>query len=87
MDNVVLAAFMDELSKIASNMAAPPQHKTGMGSNILVATKPRVGIPKPSKDPSAKPTNYSIVNTESPQAAFGTASMSSKSAPPPAVRT
>jgi len=87
MDPVVWTAFMDELSKIATNMAAPPQQKSGMGSNITVASIPRVGLPKPTKDPSAKPTNYSIVNTQSPQAAFGTASISSKSAPPPAVRT
>lgn len=87
MDSTVWTAFMDELSKIASNMAAPPEMKSGMGSNLMVSSKPSVGLPKPTKDPSAKPTNYSIVNTQSPGAAFGTASSSSKSTPPPAVRT
>ena len=87
MESSVWTAFMDELTKISSNMAAPPSMKSGMGGNAMTAATPRVGLPKPTKDPSAKPTNYSIVNTESPQAAFGQASAGSKSTPPPAVRT
>lgn len=84
---MVWKAFMDELTKIATNMAAPPSMKSGMGANPMVATTPRVGLPKPTKDPSAKPTNYSIVNTGTPAAAFGSASSSSKTMPPPPVRT
>jgi len=85
MRNVTLTAFIDELSKISSNMAAPPSEKSGMGGNVMVPSTPRVGIPKQEKNPAAKPTNYSIVHSESPGAGQNMAS--SKVAPPPPVRT
>ena len=78
-----------------SNAAAPTSMKTGMGSNSMVSTSTKVGLGggnTPSSNPikanaSAKPTNYSIVNSTSPSAAFGSAAATSKSVPPPPVRT
>lgn len=85
MNDVTMAAFIDELTKLSSNMAAPPSLKSGMGANAMVPSTPRVGIPKQEKNPAAKPTNYSIVHSESPRAGQDTAL--SKAAPPPPVRT
>ena len=104
MNTLVLASFMDELTKIseaaspatagAGNFAAPTGMKTGLGSNSMVNATSKVGISesKPSPNPikgnqAAKPTNYSIVHSSSPTAAFGSAAATSKSVPPPPVRT
>lgn len=91
MDSVMLASFTDELQKIAEgnvvNLSKPVVG--GMGSNIVGKPLPSPGIgkvelggaPKP-----AKPTNYSMVHSNAPMAAFDTGS-GSKSVPPPPVRT
>lgn len=86
MNHMVLASFMDEITKIAQNMAAPAGIKSGMGSNVMAAPTPSVGIPPQSTNPASKPTNFSIVNSEVPSAAEGGAGVT-KSAPPPPVRT
>lgn len=78
----------------AGNALAPLGMKSGMGSNSMVTSTSKVGISgaKPSSNPikgnqAAKPTNYSIVHSSSPTAAFGTAAATSKAVPPPPVRT
>lgn len=86
MNHTMLASFMDELSKISSNMAAPPGMKSGMGANAMVASTPRVGVTSQTRNPEAKSTNYSIVHSEAPSAATGS-SAATKLAPPPPVRT
>jgi hypothetical protein len=103
MDLLMLASFMDELTKIseasptkasAGNALAPVGMKSGMGSNSVVSPTSKVGITssKTSANPikgnlAAKPTNYSIVHSSSPTAAYGSAAATSKSIPPPPVRT
>ena len=99
----MMVAFMDELQKISaltpagaakSNFAAPLGLKTGMGDNSVVSLSSSKGTtsltPKmnPGKsDVAAKPTNYSIVHSEAPSAAFGSTASTSKAVPPPPVRT
>lgn len=88
MNSVVLASFIDELSKIAgANVASP--FKMTAGHNVMTGlTTTKSGLPKTPglKAAPAKPTNYSIVHSEAPSAAYGSA-LSSKSVPPPPVRT
>jgi len=103
MNRKMMTSFMDELSKIAAagpataakgNFAAPMGLKSGMGSNSMVTSSSSKGtvssLPKmnPMKaDAAAKPTNYSIVHSEAPSAAFGSTASTSKAVPPPPVRT
>lgn len=90
-----LASFMDELQKIAaiSNVASTMSGSLGRvqsAQNAIakpVFSKPNVQTMRfGSKDMTSKPTNYSIVNTEAPTAAYDAAA-TSKSVPPPPVRT
>jgi hypothetical protein len=85
---------MDELQKIAgvSNVASAMSGSLGKVQSVQnavakpVFSKPNVQSMRfGSKDMTSKPTNYSIVNTEAPTAAFDAAS-SSKAVPPPPVR-
>ena len=91
MTSATLESFMDELTKISAtfgsgpNMLAPFRMKSGMGGNIMAGAQS--GGIKQSKNPTAKPTNYSIVHSEAPTAAQGITASSSKAVPPPPVRT
>lgn len=87
MDGVMLAAFENELRKMAEegNFAAP---SVSQGSNIMTQPVfPKSGI-KPMTD-IAKPkaTNYSIVHNQAPTAADSAAPAPVKAVPPPPVRT
>jgi hypothetical protein len=84
----------DAAAATGGNAAAPLGAKSGMGSNAMVtsASKSSSGLSaaKPAANPlakpqAAKPTNYSIVHSTAPSAAFG--APSSKMTPPPPVRT
>lgn len=90
-----LASFMDELQKIAAatNVASVMTGSLGRAKSLQnVMAKPVFSKPNVqsmrfgSRDMTMKPTNYSIVNTEAPMAAYDAAAMS-KSMPPPPVRT
>jgi hypothetical protein len=79
MDPLMLSAFADELAKVAALNIAVPQPASP------AKPPPSPGIDM-GKNPAAKPTNYSVVHSVSPPAAFG-ASSESKAAPPPPVNT
>jgi hypothetical protein len=90
-----LASFIDELQKIsaATNVASVMSGSLGRAKSVQnVMGKPAFSKPNVqtmrfgSRDMTAKPTNYSIVNTEAPTAAYDAAA-TSKSVPPPPVRT
>jgi hypothetical protein len=78
----VMTSFLDELGKIAMNMAVPTVSGTAKPASIPSMSKSLSPVTKPQ----TKATNYATVNTQAPLAAAGTAS-SSKSVPPPPVRT
>lgn len=92
----VLASFMDELHKIAesvgpkSNVANPTKPAVGgMGSNAVSKPLPSPGFSAGGSNPTpkpAKPTNYTMVHSNAPMAAFD-AGAPAKSVPPPLVRT
>ena len=87
MNLVMITSFSDELSKIAAgNIAAGSAAWKGTNESAKAILPKSSGIPS-MKSVGAKPTNYSIVNTQAPTAAFGSASATSKALPPPAVRT
>ena len=88
MDPVMLASFLDELQKIgAANVAAADAVYKGQNISAKPASS-GTAIPKSTpKDPTAKSTNYSIVHSQTPPAAYGTAASTSKAVPPPPVRT
>lgn len=94
MDSVMLASFQDELCKIAEgNVAAPVKTGIGdMGSNVVGKPLTSSGIGKSDtsvnfgKPKPLKPTNYSMVHSNAPMAAFD-AGAGSKMVPPPPVRT
>ena len=78
---MALVSFLDELSKIAANMAAADV------SGVKPASIPSLAkAVSPATKPQTKATNYATINTQAPMAASGVAS-SSKSVPPPPVRT
>lgn len=82
MDEMMQTAFFDELGKIAANIAAPPPVPSpAKPAPISSGTKP-----KSSLKSTEKSTDYSVVNTQIPEAAYGSAT-GSKSVPPPPVRT
>jgi hypothetical protein len=94
MNAMMMRAFVDELAKLAdSNAGAPPSMKTGLGENSMVSSSSSSGITTPTVNnpmkaaTPPKSTNYSIVHSEAPMAAQGTASAVSKAVPPPPVRT
>ena len=85
----MLASFTDELQKIAEGnvMSAAKPAIGGMGSNVVGSPLPSTGI---SKTPAAKPapaksTNYSMVHSTAPMAAYS-AGAAAKMVPPPAVK-
>ena len=87
MDYEMLAAFTNELNKIAGANVMTPS-SISQGSNIMAPSAfQKPGLAKPTSNPAAKPTNYSIVNTQAPTAAETTAPASMKAVPPPPVRT
>lgn len=81
MEKIVLVSFLDELTKIAANMAvgdvsgAKPAAIPSLAKSMSPATKPQT-----------KATNYASINTQAPLAASGVTSGSKSIAPPP-VRT
>lgn len=79
MNPEMLAAFADELAKVAALNIAVPQPASP------AKPPPSPGISQ-GKNPAAKPTNYSVVHSVSPPAAFGSAAPAKASSPPP-VRT
>ena len=83
---MMLAAFMDELHKIAGGNYASPQ-ATGKGSNIVAQPAYQSAGIRQTSNPAVKSTNYSIVNTEAPTAAETVAPAATKAVPPPPVRT
>jgi hypothetical protein len=80
LDETVLASFFDEMRKIAMSSTVNTI-KTTKPAPISTGSKVTVTM-KPGK----QTTNYSNVNTETPEAAYGLAT-GSKSVPPPPVRT
>lgn len=87
MENWMLASFTDELRKIAEGNAAEPVKPLvgGLGANVVGKPLPTSGLPKGSTaltSKPARPTNYTMVHSNAPAAAFdGGAAI--KSVPPP----
>ena len=91
MDSVMVASFIDELSKIAAGNVADPAKSSigGMGANIVAKPLPSPGVGKATGEVKPKPskaTNYTMVHSTAPTAAWN-AGAGSKSVPPPPVRT
>lgn len=87
----MLASFTDELQKIAEGNAVQPPVAVagGLGSNAVGKPLPTPGIAKGtslSKPKPAQPTNYTMVHSNAPMAAFD-GGTSVKSVPPPPVET
>lgn len=76
MNLAMLSAFADELVKVAALNIAVPQPASP------AKPPPTPGV-KQGKNPVAKATNYSVVHSVSPPAAFGASSASKSIAPPP----
>jgi hypothetical protein len=90
MNSVMVASFMDELTKIATgNFAAPIKPAVGgNGANTVAKPLPSPGFGPTTASPKpAKPTNYSIVNPNPPTANIDNAGGEMKALEPPAVRT
>jgi hypothetical protein len=87
MDRVVWASFLDEFVKISANVMMAGVKAT---KNIVSGMKPAAQSTGPkiksTLKTNLKPTNYSVVHSTEPAAAYGAAS-ASKSVPPPPVRT
>ena len=75
---MVLASFMDEMSKIAANVAA--SLSVGKPATLAFGSKPSSAMKT-----ELKPTNYTTVNTETRDTGYGTAEQI-KATPPPPVR-
>lgn len=91
MESRMLASFADELQKIAEGNVAEPAKPLvgGLGSNVVGKPLPTPGIPKGTSQLSpkpARPTNYTMVHSNAPMAAFEGGN-SVKSIPPPPVET
>ena len=91
MDSVMLTSFANELQKIAAGNVMNTMKPVvgGMGSNVVGKPLPSPGLGKASigETPKpAKPTNYSMVHSTAPMAAFDAGS-ATKMTPPPPVRT
>ena len=88
------ASFCDELAKIAgikpgSNVVNLAKSVVGgKGGNVVAKPLPSSGIKAPTTTlkPASKPTNYSMVHSNAPTAAYGAAT-GTKAVPPPPVRT
>ena len=98
METRMLASFHDELQKIAAGGVAGTASNVvkatkpvvgGLGSNVVGKPLPTPGIAKGMSLPKpkpAQPTNYTMVHSNAPNAAFdGGAAL--KSAPPPLVES
>jgi len=83
MDDVMLNSFLDELEKISAALTETSQNPLAQSNPMGAASGPK---PATTMKAQQKGTNYSIVNTQAPAAAFNSA-VSSKSVPPPPVRT
>jgi hypothetical protein len=87
MESRVLISFLDELEKIAEGNVADPVKPAISGASNIVAKAPSTpGIPKApttGKAQLAKPTNYSIVNSNAPMAVTTVAA--GKAVPPPPI--
>jgi hypothetical protein len=91
MDARMLASFTDELMKLAAGnvISSDKPEVGGMGSNIVGKPLPSTGIAKGTSSARPKPaqtTNYTMVHSDAPLAAVD-AGASTKSVPPPLVRT
>lgn len=86
MEPRALAAFLDELTKIAEGNVADPVKPAVSGLSNIVAKPPSTpGISKATATPqAAKPTNYSIVNSNAPMAV--TTMAAGKAVPPPPIK-
>jgi hypothetical protein len=85
-DLVVMTAFADELAKIAAGNTVGGMTSSSVKSTKSVSSEPKGFKIAPSKT-EVKPTNYTQPTTQAPMAAYGTTAMTSKSLPPPPVRT
>lgn len=74
---IMVASFLDELTKIAENVMFKMES--------VKAKQPKIGFRQRKLKTELKSTNYTTVNTQKPEAAHGTAA--SKAVPPPPVRT
>lgn len=87
MDRVMWASFLDEFVKIGANVFTAGASAT---KNIISGMKPAAQSTgakiKSTLKTDMKPTNYSVVHSTEPAAAYGAAS-ASKAVPPPPVRT
>jgi hypothetical protein len=84
MDEAMLSGFIDELEKIGANTAFK-----STSQNVMTSPAPSFKPVTPSIGKSAlkpKSTNYSMVHSEEPVAAYGSAA-GTASVPPPPVRT
>jgi hypothetical protein len=91
METRMLASFTDELQKIAEGNAAEPVKPLvgGLGANVVGKPLPTSGLAKgnTSLTPKpARPTNYTMVHSNAPMAAFDGGS-ALKAVPPPPVET
>lgn len=84
MDDVMLASFFSEMRKIAESNSVVAGTSIGKPAPISTGMNISKQIGSASKAPT-KPTNYSVVHNQSPEAALGTAD-SSKAVLPPPVR-
>jgi hypothetical protein len=82
----MLAAFVDELTKMSEGNYASPM-STGKGSNIMAQPAYQKSGLGESSNPAVKSTNYSIVHSNTPTAAETLAPAQTKAVPPPPVRT
>jgi hypothetical protein len=83
MDEAMLSGFFDELEKIGTNASYQSSSQ-----NVMTSPAPSFTPPKPLGKGSLQPksTNYSMVHSEEPVAAYGSAA-GAKMVPPPPVRT
>jgi hypothetical protein len=82
MDDVMLASFADELTKIAANVALKGLSSSAIGKPASLTQTTKV---QGTLKPDTKTTNYTVVHNYQPKAALGTAD-GSKVVPPPPVR-
>jgi len=75
---MMLAGFIDEMGKIAANVAA--SLSVGKPAPLSFGTKPSSAM-----NIETKPTNYTTVNTETRDMGYGPAEQV-KATPPPPVR-
>jgi hypothetical protein len=84
MNDVMLVSFFDELHKIAESNSVVAGTSIGKPAPVASGMSVTKQIGSASRSPT-KPTNYTVVHNQSPEAALGTAD-SSKAVLPPPVR-